>query len=364
MLYTKQILMLFLKKYLLLLFITTFVVILTSCQDSIPETVETDEVVQLKANTNISNLLRQITLKDGSKDNIIDKANHITVVLPVTVKVNTIELKINTEKDFQLIENAIEKFSNDDDIVRVLFPIDIILSDHTKVTVSNQTVFNNYISKSTGENELDEDIECIDFMYPLRFEALVINGTIPTTKVITNDAELFGLIVNLNNYSSINVNFPITLITSEGIEIIANSLESLESIIENNKDSCDEDDDFDFDDDDETVLLDFLTNGNWIIDEYAYADEDFTENYDGYVFTFKSSMNINAINGTTTISGSWTVDNTNPNKLLVVLNFGAVVPFNVLNENWKITEIEFDRLALEIGSETAGDLKILVFEKL
>ena len=351
----------FLKKYL---FPLCTIALINSCQDSIPETVEEETTVQLQSNTNLSNLLSRTALNDGSKDNIIDRANNITIVLPITVIVNGIEINVITENDYQLIENAIETFSNDDDIVNIVFPIDIILSNYTRVTVSNQTEFNDYISESTGENELDDDIECIDFMYPITFEALAVNGTIPSTIVITTDAELIELIDSLDDYASVNFNFPITLITSDDVEINATDLDSLESAIENNIDTCDEDDDFDFDDDDEAVLFAFLTNGNWIIDEYAFDDEDFTEDYNGYVFSFNSTMDVTGNNGTTTISGSWTVDNTDPNNLLVVLDFGAVIPFDVLNESWNITESEVDRLALEIGSEMAGDLEILVFEKL
>jgi hypothetical protein len=75
-------------------------------------------------------------------------------------------------------------------------------------------------------------------------------------------------------------------------------------------------------------------------------------------------MAVNAVNGGSNVSGSWTIVNTDPNNLLIVLDFGTVALFDVLSENWKITEIEVNRLALEIGSELAGDLKILVFEKL
>ena len=342
----------FFKKYLIPTLTIVVLVLFSSCQDSIPETIEEDEVAQLNANSNMANLLSRTSFKDGSKDNIIDKANNITIVLPITVIVNGIEINVSTEDDFQLIENAIEAFSDDDDIVNIVFPIDIILTDFTQVTVSNQTEFDDYVSESTNENEFDDDIECIDFMYPITFEALEVNAAIGTTIVITNDEELYDF------------NFPITLITFDGMEITVNNLEQLESTIDDNIDSCDEDDDFDFNDDDENVLIDFLINGNWIIDEYATDDDDFTENYNGYIFNFESDTNVNANNGVETVSGTWTIDNANPEKLLVVLDFGAVVPFDALNENWKITELEFDRLALEIGSEINGDLRILVFEKL
>ena len=46
------------------------------------------------------------------------------------------------------------------------------------------------------------------------------------------------------------------------------------------------------------------------------------------------------------------------------MNFGAVPPFDVLNEKWKITESEADRLALEIDIDSIENLKLLVFDKL
>ncbi|MBN4085169.1 hypothetical protein JYT89_02370 [Flavobacteriaceae bacterium AH-315-B10] len=354
--------MLFFKRFFLAAIIIT--VVLNSCQDSIPETIESEEEAQLKPNTNLAGLLTRTTLKDGSKDNIIDKANCITIVLPVTIIVNNIEILISNENDYQLIENAIEEFSNDDDDVLIVFPIEIILSDHTKVNIGSQDVFDNYISDCAGENVLDNDIECIDFVFPIAFDVLISNTTIPSTISITNDAELFELLENLDDYITINFSFPIALITWGGTEISVNSLESLEANLENAINDCDEDDDYDFNDDDDIILSGFLTDGNWIIDEYAFVDEDFTEDYEGYVFNFDDNMNISANNGVQLVSGNWLIDNTNPNNLLVIFNFDATAPFNVLNENWNITESQADRLALEIGSETNGDLKILVFEKL
>ncbi|MEQ3676096.1 MAG: hypothetical protein ABNH19_12995 [Dokdonia sp.] len=337
---------------------------MNSCQDSIPETIEEEEVAQLNDNTNLSNLLSRTALNDGSMDNIIDRANNITVVLPITVIVNGIEISVTTKNDFQLIENAIEAFTDDDDIVNIVFPIDIVLTDYTQITVSNQTEFDEFVSESTDENEFDDDIECIDFIFPITFEALEVNAAIPTTITVTDDAELFELTDSLEDYASITINFPIALITFDGVEITANDLEELESTIENNIDVCDEDDDFDFNDDDEGVLFDFLTDGNWIIDEYATDEEDFTEDYNGYVFNFDSNFDANANDGTTNVPGTWAIDNTDPENLLLTLDFGTAVPFDVLNDSWRITESEIGGLALEIGSEANGDLRVLVFEKL
>ncbi|XCF04764.1 hypothetical protein ABI125_08480 [Tamlana crocina] len=351
----------YLVKFIWLFFPLAFIL---SCQESIPETIEEEEAGLISANTNLSNLLNRVALKDGSQDNILDNANNITIVLPITVTVNGMVITVATANDYQLVENAIEAFADDDDVVTISFPITIILPDFTEVTINNQAQFNTYVSQSTSENEIDDDIECIDFVFPITLEALEVNASIATTLVITNDEELFELIINLDEYASVQLNFPIALITFDGIEIEVENLEALESTIENYIDSCDEDDDFDFNDDDQDVLLDFLTNSNWIIDEFVIADVGQTDNFTGYVFTFLNDGTVNANNGSQNIGGTFSIDDANPNELLVVLGFGTVEPFNDLNNPWKITESEFDTLALEIGSEANGDLEILVFEKL
>ncbi|MAL59038.1 MAG: hypothetical protein CMC14_03230 [Flavobacteriaceae bacterium] len=335
-----------------------------SCQESIPETIVEEGAGLLNNNTNLSGLLNRVALNDGSQDNILDRANNISILLPVTVTVNGIVITIETVNDYQLVENAIEAFSNDDDVVNISFPITIILPDFTQVTIVNQTEFDSYVSQSTNENEIDDDIECIDFVFPITLEVLEVNASIATTLVINNNEGLFELVNNLDLYTSVQLNFPITLITFDEIEIEAENLDALESTIENYIDSCDEDDDFDFNDDDQEVLLDFLTNGNWIIDEFVIVDVGQTDNFTGYVFTFLNDGTVNASNGSQNVSGTFSIEDSNPNDLLVILDFGSVIPFNDLNNPWNITESEFGTLALEIGSEANGDLEILVFEKL
>ena len=161
----------------------------------------------------------------------------------------------------------------------------------------------------------------------------------------------------------INLTFPITLIDSVDEEVIINNLDDLEDLIEDIMDDCDEDDDFDYNDDDDMVLADFITNGNWIIDEYSEMGEDFTENYINYIFNFEANGNVSANNGQQLVSGTWSIDASNPASSRFILNFEAIPPFNALNQNWLIEESEVGLLALRVGSEPTGDLRILVFEK-
>lgn len=350
--------------FLKLLFVFVLLT-MNACQDSVPETTETSVEARLEAGSTLTNLIGRTTLKDGSKDNIIDKANCITIVLPITVIANSQEITINTEDDFQLIENVFEASSIDVDTLQIVFPITIIFEDFDRETIEDLAEFNDAVLECGTENELDEDIECIDFKYPLEFEFLAFGAAIPVTVTMTNDQELFEFVQELEEGDIANFNFPVTLIQLDGTEILVSSLELLEDTLEIAIDNCDEDDDYDFDDDDDTVLFDFLTSGNWIVDEYTFADQGFTGDYQGYIFDFENNgMDLSANNGVQIVVGNWSIDNTDPSNLLVILDFGTIAPFDVLNENWQITESEAGRLALQTGSEINGDLKVLVFEKL
>jgi hypothetical protein len=44
------------------------------------------------------------------------------------------------------------------------------------------------------------------------------------------------------------------------------------------------------------------------------------------------------------------------------MNFGAVPPFDVLNE--KLKKVKADRLALKLDTDSTGDLKILVLKNI
>ena len=354
----------YIKSLFSILFLFIVLIVCGACQKSIPEIIISEQENQLTANSRVADLIRRTVLNDGSGDNIIDNANCITVKLPVTIIVNGQTLNINTIGDFQLIENIFEEFSNDDDTLEILFPIIIILEDYSEIGITSQSELLSFSEQCLGENVEDEDIECVDFIYPLVLDVLKVGESVPTTTSFFDDKAVYQFIDGLDDEDIAGFNFPINLLSFDGSEISITSVEVLEATLEYAINICDEDDDFDYNDDDDIILLNFLINGNWIIDEYSFNDDDFTKDYNGYVFNFKENSEVSASNGIQSINGNWSVDNTDINNLLVILNFGNIPPFDVLNENWKITESEVDRLALEIGSEAGMDLKILVFEKL
>ena len=156
-------------KTLFKLFTITFFALLffSSCQDEVLEETQINEQELLVANSELASLIQSTSARDGRVDNILDHANCLSVNLPVTVIVNDITITINTLEDLELIEDIFEEFDNDDDVLDLLFPITIILNDHEEIVINNQDELDAFVEQCTDDT--DDDIECINFQYPISF---------------------------------------------------------------------------------------------------------------------------------------------------------------------------------------------------
>ncbi len=94
-----------------------------SCRQEESEFIEGPQEETLKANSSVASLLSRTAMKDGSSDNIIDNASCLTVQLPVTIIANGIEIVVDDEEDFDVIEEIFDALEDDEDILEILFPI-------------------------------------------------------------------------------------------------------------------------------------------------------------------------------------------------------------------------------------------------
>jgi len=338
------------KKPIVLILLS--VIFLVSCRDEV--LIEIDES-NLKANTNLASLMQRTALNDGSNDNIIDSANCFNIQLPVTVIANGLEIIVNSEEDFETIEDIFDEFDDDEDSIEIRFPYRIILSDFTEMVIHNQGEHNGFRNACNGENEIDDDIECLDFQYPIR--GSIFNTTTEQTSriVINNDKKMYDFIDDLGSDDVANIEFPIHVILFDGSEVSISSLEQLENVIENAKDDCDEDDDNDYNDDDcngcsQQQILDILTNCNdWTVDKLELNDNDLEDNYAGYTFNFSNDGMITVQENSNNFSGTWTSSG-NGNNIIVVINISGLPDFNA---NWRLHEIE------QNGSKNKVDFRLM-----
>ena len=332
------------KTKLKLLYLLPFFAFLmfTSCQDEVTEITDSTEQETIIPNSNLATLMRNTSTMDGSADNIIDHANCLSINLPVTVIVNGVEITIDSDEDYEVIEAIFDEFDDDNDDIEIIFPITIILSDFDVIEITNYNELFQFIEECSGENEEDDDIECIDFVYPITISVYDSNFQVIETITINTDEALYNFIEGLEGGILASINFPISMILSDGSTEEINNNDELETVINAAEDDCDEDDDNDYNDDDnndipENDFIDLLINCTWTVDKLEIDDQDLEEQYVGYVFNFNENGTVEVTSNGTTLSGTWSLVDTSAG-IQMELQINDLPDFN--NDNWILHEID------------------------
>ncbi|MFV9550140.1 hypothetical protein [Algibacter sp. PT7-4] len=321
-----------------------------SCQDEVTEITQPEEKEALTAESELTNLMFSTSIMDGSADNIIDHASCTAVKLPVTVEINGLQIIIDSEEDFKVIEAIFNEFDDDEDELDIIFPITIILSDHEEIVLNNQDELEALIEDCKEENEEDDDIECIDFQYPISFSVFNTDFQIIDVVTIENDRQLYRFLKRVKNAEVIaSLNFPITLEYADGTTLQVNNNEELAKTIKEAKNICDEDDDNDYGDDDFTKehLDEYLQICPWVVYEFKRNDINKTETYKEYALNFKEDgVVVMRARGGNVLTGTWNTRVTDRGALLK-LEFDTLVDFNL---EWVVYDIEYGKIKLfEVG---------------
>lgn len=339
-------------RYFILFFLGS-IILLPSCRTE--ETIEIDPIQTnvIQANSTVANLMSRTAQKDGSKDNIIDKASCLTVKFPVTVTVNGEELVIEGEDGYDMIEELFDAFKDDVDTLVISYPIKVVFSDYTFETINSDAELMEVVKKCKRENEEDDDIECVDFKYPIKTSFFDENSDLLDTVIIENDNQLYEFIENIGSFTAVTINFPIKLIFANGSFIEVESIKHLEEVIEDANNSCDEDDDNDYNDDDcDACSKDKLKNlfgadKKFSVDEFELNENNIEANYNDYLFSFNIDETIKVFKKGTTITGTWEASGT-ANDMTVVINIPELPDFN---DTWNLQEIKIKSNKAEIKFE-------------
>lgn len=316
--------------------------IMTSCRTEDDVSIDPPTEETIEANSPVASLLSRTSTNDGSFDNIIDSANCLSVQLPVTVTVNGIEVTLNDDDGYEDVEDIIDLFDDDVDSIVISYPVTVILTDFTEVIVNSDSELAVLAANCIGENEDDDDIECIDLQYPITASVFNENNDLIDTIIINNDNDMYNFIDDLDEFAAATINFPITVIFADGSTQTINTIQELENVIEIADDSCDEDDDYDYDDDDcdncttndlETVFTDC---SEWTVDKLERNDNDLEDIYVGYVFEFNSDGTVLVTQGSNTFNGTWDASGTG-NNISVTIDINGLPDFN---DTWNLHEIE------------------------
>ncbi len=336
--------------------------IFSSCQE------ETEQITPplsgnvILPNSEVAHLIQRIALNDGSSDNIIDHSSCTTLEFPFTVRVNGQEIEIASKEDFTTVERIIDEFENDNDRVSIVFPVTVTLADHTQRIINENEALQNIIDQCT-EGGHDEDIECVDFQYPLTFSVYNSNNQLSDVLAINNDQELFDFFDTREKDDLVAFKFPIIIILSGGEEITMNNNDQLRAFIENAIDDCDEDDDNDHNDDDadNSGFNAALTTGAWEI-SYFFDGTDETGVFADFVFTFNADGTATAAHGVSSTNGTWKSYG-DQGFLELGLDFGSETPLDNIQEDWELIEFSDATIKLKDVNEIDDTVSTLNFKK-
>ncbi len=335
---------------------------LTGCQKEVVEIINPQNENVIGINSPLSDLVKRTSMNDGSFDNIIDKSSCLTVVLPVSIVANGNNLTITTPDDYVLIERIFDASDTDKDTLVIIFPVNVVLPDYTEVTLNDYDDLEDE-QEDCVENGDDPDIECLDFVYPITVSVYDSLNQVSKVVTVSSDKELFALFEEMDENDLASFVFPLTVVLSDGTEMVIPDNRKLEDMIEDAEDECDEDDDNDFNDDDidDLVFVDLLLDGTWRISHFANKT-DGTDNFKGYTFSFYEKEYATAAKNGLLIEGEWETYG-DEGVLVIELDYEADFPLEKLNFEWIVTEYSANQFKLVSEEPEDGTTTKVTFTK-
>ena len=336
------------KKYLNL---ATYALLLSgalwlgSCQEEFEE-VNTSNTTgaSFKAASETAVLIGNTSSLDGSFDNIVDGSSCFALNFPYTVNVNGLDITIDSRLDLELIEDVFDEFEDDIDVLDIIFPITITLSDFSEIVINTKEELAELV-RDCVEGGDDDDIECIDFVYPITLYTFDLNNIQTGTVDVASDRQLRRFFDELEDDDIVSIDYPVTLVKFDGTEMQVNNNEELAMALRMAKDSCDEDDDDDYNDDDFSVerLASLLPECPWVVLTVERDGTDQSGQYEAFLFIFDANGGVQVKDrGGNTINGQWSL-RMGDHGVLLTLAFDTLVDFNL---EWKVCEVGEGKIKL------------------
>lgn len=279
---------------------------LYSCQEEYEDVHGNDQEQTIAAKSDIAGLIQQTSSQDGSFDNIVDGASCFTVQFPYTVNANGVEISINSKSDLEKIENVFDATIEGNNILEIVFPITITFADYSQITIENKGELM-VRARECIEGGDDDDIECVDFVYPITLFTFVIDAQQSSEIQVETDFDMYRVFSGLEDNRLVSFQYPITLTKHDGTEVVIENNADLIATLEMEKNQCDENDDNDFGDDDfsEAELDEYVMACPLQVKQVIRNQMDNSEQYLEHLMVFRedgsvvfSTFTANEITGT------------------------------------------------------------------
>lgn len=334
--------------FLILLFVFSFF----SCQDE-NETIILNPLESLTTATPLYSLLSRVTQNPTSYDNIIDHTSCFSIKFPVNVIANSQSVYLTSAADISFVNAIFNQSSNDIDTVICVYPITIIYKNFQEVVVHNDQEFHN-LRENCEIDEAFDEINCIDFNYPIALNLYESNLQTSSFFDLKNDRELYNFLESLTSNQVYSMVYPISLLKTNGQTIVTNSSKELTNVLENSIPDCNNTSN-------PLSLSDVIINGNWRVSYFLHETENQTLYYNGYTFIFYNNGSVIATKNSVSTSGTWNIYSSyGVSKMNIDFDNSKL---DELEKDWKVIEYNTNTFRLSYLENSNNETNYLYFDK-
>ncbi len=316
----------------------------TACQNDYDDIVSINEETTMTTNSEAAILMSQVVSNDGSFDDIVDDTPCFNIQFPYSVKVNGLEVGIDSHEDIKSIHallDSVDSTTSLEGLMEIIFPITIVMADYTEFSIESVTDLKEHANACASAGGYDDAIECVDLIYPVTYFTLNRNMVQTGSVQVNNDKEMRLFYASLDSTDVVSLKFPVTFEMHDNTKVTVNAIEEMRDLLQRSKEACD--------DEDNVTYSDFIIKKRFdqLLAKCPYTvqevmrNNDQTEQYVDYIMAFSndSTVTVKDWQGNM-LNGEWATRVTE-NKALLKLEFDDLVDFNL---EWFVHELDAETI--------------------
>ena len=319
-----------------------------ACQSPFREIDPIDLEATVAKDSETYELIRRVLLLDGSADDLVDQANCAQIIWPVTVQVGATQYTLQDQASVTFLSNTLLMQGQNPASVDILFPIQVRLPDYSTETLASPAELEALQGTCVMDGS-DEDIECVDFVYPLTVFVYHPTTEVADNQSVDSDEDLFELLDGLDSEALFSFEFPLT-VEGEVPTVLANH-EALGLWLAQNEQGCSEEDSLRWDFE-AAPLVQALLAHPWPVSLW-YDEVLRTEVLSSHPMVFTADGKV----AWGDVVGTWETD-TDPLEL--TLDFDSETELNELDLNWEVKRVSETELIMEHLSGGVSSSEFLV----
>lgn len=216
-----------------LLAVVVFVLLVLSCQE---DTV-TENTVALTASSQLTGMLKSMTVNDTAIDNILDNTSCFKIQLPVEVNVNGHAMLISTAADYQKVKAILDESNDDEDTIDFGYPITLERPDYSTFNVAGENQFKAVIAECSNIADYI-GTDCVALVYPITAYTYNSGFQMQNSYSVENNAGLYTILKNMAENEYYAIKYPVLLTVKDGPGITITNNDQFFSAVTNAIEGC------------------------------------------------------------------------------------------------------------------------------